>query len=380
MKKDYLISNNKKIIFSVIIVISFTLSILFFAAGCSNSNDDNSAGTINEITGSVDETGGTFEAGQIMIDFPAGSVSTEVFITGTSAFPDELPEYLTPLSSVYEIRLSDSGVYSSDSAILTFNLKENMEGEDVSIYHSSDGVTWDKLESLVEKNTISASIPNFSYFIVAKINPGSGGSTDPLYSLKVINQSFNSGNACLYQNDNQWSASRIYPVAWKSRNISPGSTLTYQWRKNYAFCWARTGILQPGISFISSQIINGDLTSNNRITLTSDSGSYFFKNLTSGGTPGSMKIDQDVTIPFNDAAIGLAMEGSAFCAAQAVPNQWTSFSPADTKYYITMGTYQLGEVMDISRIENEAEIIFPEGVYSMTATCNADGSWTITPE
>lgn len=376
MGKDYRAEIQKKIMLSTILIVSFVFLILSFAVGCSGGDDNNGSGTANEITGTVDESGGVFEAGQIMVDFPAGSVNSEVSITGTAVFPNGLPEYITPLSSVYKIILSDPGAYSSDSAVLTFNLLENPEGKGVSIYHSTDGVVWNELESIVEGNAVSASIPNFSYFVVAKSNYGAG---DLLYSLEVINRSSVSWNACLYQNDSKWTSSRIYPVAWKSRNVLPGSTITYQWRKNYAFCWARTGVLQPGISFRSYQIINGDLNSYNKITLTNEGSSFYFTNLTSSGVQGSMTIYQDLMIPFREAAIGLAMEGSAFCAAQASPNQQTSFFPANTKYFITMGNYQMGQVLDTSSVAYSTEIVFPEGIYSLTATYNADGSWTITP-
>ncbi|MCD4784919.1 MAG: hypothetical protein K8T10_13975 [Candidatus Eremiobacteraeota bacterium] len=367
MKRDCRTNINKRIMLSMVLIVSFVLLILICTIGC--SNNDSESGTSQEFTGTIDEDGGNFEMGQVNMEFPANSVGSEVSITGEPVFIDNLPEDLIPLSSVYEISLSDLDEYISHSATLSFNLRESAEGKGVSIYHSSDGVTWDKLESTVEGNTISASVPGFSYFVAAR---------GRIYSLRVINKSRNSWEACLFQYDSQWRNSGVMPVSWYSKYLHNSTSFTFQWVKDYSFCWAETGLLRPGVIFMSSQTINGDLSSNNKITLTNQQGAGQFINLCSGDPQGSMTIVQDSTILMQRFAIGLAMSGSPFCAAQAAPNMVTSFVPTNTKYYITMGNYRMGEVLDIYYISNKAEIVFPPGVYSMTATYNANGTWKVT--
>ncbi|MCD4784915.1 MAG: hypothetical protein K8T10_13955 [Candidatus Eremiobacteraeota bacterium] len=368
MKRDCRTNINKRILLSMVLIVSFVLLILIYTVGCGSS--DNESGASQEVTGTINETGGIFETGQAVVNFPAGAVGSEVSISGMPIFIDDLPEYLIPLSSVYEISLSDLDEYISHSATLSFNLRESAEGKGVSIYHSSDGVTWDKLESTVEGNTISASVPGFSYFVAAR---------GRLYSLRVNNKSHHSQIACLFQYDSQWENSGVMPVSWQRGFLYSSTSFIFQWAKDYAFCWAETGRLQPGVIFRAAQQISGDYDNNNKITLIKNQWeSYEFTNQTSSD-PGSMTIVQDSGLPANRLAIGIARSGSPFCVAQAVPNTVRQFTAGNTKYYITMGHYSQGEVLDIYRIGNKAEIVFPPGVYSMTATYNSDGTWKVTP-
>ena len=38
----------------------------------------------------------------------------------------------------------------------------------------------------------------------------------------------------------------------------------------------------------------------------------------------------------------------------------------------------LGQMLDLSAIVSTAEVVFPSGVFSRTATNDGDGQWTIT--
>ena len=44
---------------------------------------------------------------------------------------------------------------------------------------------------------------------------------------------------------------------------------------------------------------------------------------------------------------------------------------------ISFGNYTTGEAIDISSMTGAAQIVFPVNVYSMTATLNANNTWTI---
>jgi len=356
VKNDHRTIISKRIMLSMVLIVSFVLLILIYTAGCSNSDNNNESGTSEEITGTIDEAGGNFEMGQINVEFPADSVGSEVSITGKPVFLDSLPEDLTPISSVFEISLSDLEAYISHSAILTFNLKENTEGEDISIYHSSDGVTWEKLESTVEGNTVSTSIPNFSYFVAAR------GRT---YSLRVINNSSIPNNACIYQFSGTSTSYQLYTIVWKSKYIHPGCTAYFKWSKNYSFFYSKPGRfpLRVGETIGWPQFFSGDLSSKNKITLTGKNYDYFFTNLTSGDPKGSMTIVQDSKIRRDDAVIGIAMDYSPICAAQAWPNMTTQFSAGNMKCHIFSGNYRAGTVINAYTFNRVgAEVAFPPGI------------------
>jgi GDP-D-mannose dehydratase len=61
-------------------------------------------------------------------------------------------------------------------------------------------------------------------------------------------------------------------------------------------------------------------------------------------------------------------------AVQARPNQSLTFSP-HPKYYIAYGDYVEGDVIDVNSINNPLELPYPTGVYALTTTLNANGTW-----
>ena len=374
MKKRYQTRN--RIILSFILIVAVGLLILVYTTGCSNSDNDNETGA-SQVTGTItSEDGGVFETGQAKVEFPAGSVLEDVTVSGMPIFLEGLPEDLEPLSSVHQISISKDELYAAHSATVSFKLGGNTDKEGVCIYHSEDGVNWNKLESTVEGDNVSSAIPGFSYFMAAKSNTVE---TDSLiYTLKVVNNSSYSTNACVFQYDSDW-GNNVMPITWFSRNLYPATTVLYQWSRDYGYCWSETGMIKPGVVFNSSQLIGGNLTSYNKITFTTKQGYGNLVNLTFSGSPGTMTIQQDNTIPNYTFATGIAMSSSPICATQSMPNFTNRFSFNNTKYYITMGNYIRGEILDINEIYNKAEIDFPPGVYSMTATYNADGTWTIVP-
>ncbi|HEV8432375.1 MAG TPA: hypothetical protein VGR95_03105 [Thermoanaerobaculia bacterium] len=71
------------------------------------------------------------------------------------------------------------------------------------------------------------------------------------------------------------------------------------------------------------------------------------------------------------------MAGWGTTVVQALPNFQTVFTPRP-RFFITFGNYSRGQVLDTRLITTKAEISFPPGVLSMTATLNPDFTWTIT--
>ncbi len=197
----------------------------------------------------------------------------------------------------------------------------------------------------------------------------------PTYSVIFINNSNQSGSACLFQRPQD--VPNAFPVAWFAKFSNPATTIRFQWTLDYSFVWAETGSLMPGVMFQPAQLWEADPNGNNTVTFTYN-GFYTFQDLQRGSNPGTLLIKTTGMIPMRQASIGIGMSGSAICATQAQPN-WNNMFPARPDYWITFGNYQQGEVLDPNRIPNAMQINFPAGVYAMTATLNADMSWTIRP-
>lgn len=199
------------------------------------------------------------------------------------------------------------------------------------------------------------------------------------YTLTIKNDSPQSGDFCLYQVDLNVKDPYIMPLAWLSKRAHPMTTLQYTWTNDYNFVWAETGNLQPGIIFKASQNVDGGLTQNNAITLTKEDGAYHFIDLTTDENyQGFLNIKCDNTIPTQQASVGIGMSSSPTFARQAQPNMSFKFSP-QIEYRLTFGYYDQGEVLNLGQISNFAIIEFPNGVYSMSATLNADNTWTVEP-
>jgi len=147
------------------------------------------------------------------------------------------------------------------------------------------------------------------------------------------------------------------------------------WKLEYDFVWSQTGPLVPGVIATAAQVWPANLTDTNQVTLTYDR-AFTFTNQTAGPQAGTLNIRDDNTIPPNTASVGIGMSGAATILMQAHPNFMYQFL-ARPEYWIAFGDYTIGEALDTASIPNAAQIEFPPNIYSVTATLNADGSWTI---
>ncbi len=196
------------------------------------------------------------------------------------------------------------------------------------------------------------------------------------YSLIFVNNSSQTGDACVYQHDPDTDDPSIMSLAWFSKAAAPTTRLRFDWNIDYSFVWSQTGQLRPGVQFTASQNWAADLSEENEVQFTNTGGAYTFQNQKKGPQNGSMYIRQDGTIAANQVAVGIGMSGSGTFVVQGQPNVSAIFTP-HPKYWITFGSFLEGEVLDISTITNPAEIAFPPNVYSMTAILGQDNLWTI---
>lgn len=198
------------------------------------------------------------------------------------------------------------------------------------------------------------------------------------YTVVFVNNSADTGNACIYQQDPNITDPKVMSLAWLTKGAAPTTTVTLTWTIDYSFVWAQTGTLKPGVLFMASQVWPADLSTTNEVTFTQKGGIYTFQSQQKGPESGNLYIKEDSTIPEADVAVGVGMSGAGTFVQQGELNKTLIFTP-HPEYWITFGTHTQGEVMDITDISNPAQIQFPTNVYSMTATLNADNTWTIMP-
>lgn len=201
-------------------------------------------------------------------------------------------------------------------------------------------------------------------------------STNFQYTVIFQNNSTTPGIAGLFQQDP--SPTDSWSLAWLTKYAYPTTSVNFQWQPDYGFAWSQTGTLGTGVVVSASQYWPANLTTSNQVTLTYDAQhqAFTFVNQTAGPQSGSLFVNQDGTIPGNVAAVGIGMAGSPTFVVQAQANITVAFTP-HPQYWIAFGNYTQGEVIDVSTMNNPAQIVFPPNIYSMTAILNPDLSWTI---
>lgn len=308
--------------------------------------------------------GGIYSFGDAQLLFPENSLNREITINGTIEIFENLPNNITPASNLHRFQLSHPEAYNPHSADISITVDSTVEG--LSLFHSSDGITWDNLKGISDGKTITSSIPHFSYFF-------SGTAS---YSIKLENNSPSEKNIILFQN-NPNIGSSIIPVAWFSNMAQSQSQTTFDWREDYAFYWSQTWHLSAGVFISVAQSEQANLTTMNKITIENVNSNYLFTNKTSGSEQGKLFIYQNVSISDDKISVGISMSGSPIYARQAMPNVTTVFNVGTPKYFLATGNYNQGEVLDVNSLSNTQEISFPSGSYHANVVINADGSWTV---
>jgi hypothetical protein len=200
------------------------------------------------------------------------------------------------------------------------------------------------------------------------------------YHLKVVNNSSDYNDFCVYQTDPGLGIPDIQTLAWFAQPLFPTAVANFTWASDYCFVWGENGQLEPGVIFEASQVWSADPQDphQDQVLFTYQLGTYTFEAGSAVSSPqlGTLYVKEDASIPLGLASIGIGMSGSGTFARTAQPNQLLSFTP-HPRYWVTSGTYEQGEVLDVGAISGAAEIAFPPGVTHMTAVLNQDNSWTV---
>jgi hypothetical protein len=195
------------------------------------------------------------------------------------------------------------------------------------------------------------------------------------YSLTVQNNSSQGWNFYVYQQNPGTPNPNVFSLAWFVKGANPGSQVTFNWTIDYSFVWSETGQLVPGVTFTASQVLPADPTTDNLVTFTKNTFGYAFTNESAGGTPGSLTIVDDGSVPSLQASVGIGMSGNGTFVTQAQPNVSNIFTPTPT-YWVSFGTsVQQGQVL-AQTVGNSAQVVFAPNVYSTIMALNASNQWS----
>lgn len=197
------------------------------------------------------------------------------------------------------------------------------------------------------------------------------------YYVTFVNNSTNQGDVCLFQQVPDAHTRDWVSLAWFSKSSNANAQTSFTWTEDYSFQWAQTGVIEEGIVYRAIQNTPTDLTKLNQITFDKNDYGYLYTKQLTNGYSGGLTILTSSSIPNHDASVVIGMSGNGVFAKQATPNATFIFEP-HPQYFIAFGTYQQGIVVDSSiQYGNPQQLLFPPGVYVLTATLNQDNTWTV---
>ena len=196
--------------------------------------------------------------------------------------------------------------------------------------------------------------------------------------MTLINNGNREWKFYVYQKDPNRRQPDVFCLAWL---VSPyllrvDAQVEFQWSLDYVFVWNSTGKLKPGVTVVTSGKQECSPSGNNATT---------FKALpapglseaTHGSESGTLIIKDDGDVPADTFSVGIGMSGAGTFLQQAEPSLLHKFTPKPS-YWVAAGLdVEVGTVLDIQTITPTAEVQFPPGIYSITATLNKDNTWSV---
>lgn len=198
------------------------------------------------------------------------------------------------------------------------------------------------------------------------------------YSIKIRNESQLDGhNAVVFQTSPNLPKD-AHTLAWLSKMCHPYTRVNFTWTLQYNFVWGQQGVLRPGADYEAGQEIDADLTADNVISLSYINDGFTFHSQ-GKGKDGSLVINEDDSVPGagnrNQGCVGIGMSGFGTFVAPTQPDYRVQFDPHPS-YWIGLGRYTPGVVVDTAGMTKPKEVAFPVG--ATNADCVFDGKgWRI---
>lgn len=170
----------------------------------------------------------------------------------------------------------------------------------------------------------------------------------------------------------------IFSLAWLTSpyKIAPNSQITFQWSIDYTFVWGNTGTLQPGVTYDAGGSYPCSPDGENLTTFDIIDNAPQLTVPTSGGTAGSLTIQEGAHFPNNTFSTGIGMSGQGTFVQQSLVNTKQLYTPEPVYYVAAANSIQSGCVLQ-QTVSQTGKVLYPSSVYKLTATFGDDQTWTI---
>jgi hypothetical protein len=197
------------------------------------------------------------------------------------------------------------------------------------------------------------------------------------YSLTLVNNSASPWTFYVYQQLPNQQSANAFSLAWfcSPFMIVPGANIPFRWTIDPTFVWGATGQVRPGVVFSAIETIPADPASANTTTFSVTPGPNLSPAV-AGPPQGSLVIKDAAAVPSNLFSVGIGMGDAGTFITQAGPNLTHTFASNPT-YWIAAGTnIQVGTILDITTVMQNAQVNFPVNVFALTFTLGANNQWT----
>jgi rhizosphere induced protein len=177
---------------------------------------------------------------------------------------------------------------------------------------------------------------------------------------------------------------QVQSTAWLAEQVFPGENNSLTWDTSTQLMWAYSA-LEPGSTFEAQQVLSvppAGPGQTGAVDLAQENGSYI---MTSDQTsavapPGSLAVLSSPSVSVGSVSVAMGLSGAPALVAQAMPDFVNTFPTNGLTYWLSTSPFvQPGQVLPNYATYNAVQLDFPPGVGALTATLNADGTWTIQP-
>ncbi len=194
------------------------------------------------------------------------------------------------------------------------------------------------------------------------------------YTLKVHNNSSQTGSFCIFQESPDVNEIEIATLAWLAKEAHPTTKLLFDWTLDYSFIWSRTKSLEPGTKVFASQSWDANLKTQNKVEFDYNSNAYTFDDQAQGEQEGTLYINQSQRIKSGEVSLGIGMSGKGTFVVGSQPNMQVMMRPKPA-YWIVFGNYTEGEILDIGTVTPNAYKLEYRGVTDLEIEFTAKNTW-----
>jgi hypothetical protein len=196
------------------------------------------------------------------------------------------------------------------------------------------------------------------------------------YELHLHNDSLQSGDFCIFQTMPDINMSNVTSLAWLSKTASPTTRLVFQWALEYDFVWTCATGNKPGARVTACQSWPANTETNNKVLLDKINGAYSFSKQPVSESSGSLIIEQGKNVLPQEVSVGIGMDGKGTFVLPSQPNMQVMMTPKPA-YWLCFGSFEQGQVIDISRVSQRALKLDFIGQTQMSVSFGIDNCWAV---